>query len=317
MIIVSIWIIIISLLFYILGYKSDILQFHSTGLNDLGYILLSLIGFLIANVLVLIVLLIDLKNLIYKYRKVIFTKKILLIVLIITLIIGVVTYVIYKQYIVLTKIKVEDNIPTLLDFKHELESRDLLENNARNEKIYGIKKGKNNVVELEFGKDNNEQYPMYIYVGFVSSNNTSWIIYYVNGTIYAVTGHYYQYSDNDYVNTWDSYYDIEGGTLDDHKKRILSENEEVTVYNVEKNYYDKGKYIKSSNNFIYIVKNNSKKNIYVAIPQIASRDKYEFAKIEIVNQVNRKTINKYCNNLSEKSKFESTINDYFNKKALE
>lgn len=209
-------------------------------------------------------------------RKFIFRKKILLIVLM--FIVGVIiTIFLYK---LLTTTRVSKDIPTVSDFEKELIERGFLTDKEKyNYRLYGIKKGNEKAIKLIFEENSNDQYPLYVYTVI----DYNWIIYYANGEIYAVRGKY-----------WDEYTAFkknsgynEEKVIWDYHNDIISETDEMTVYNPKINRYEKGTTI-TYTSFNYYSKDHNKENsIFIDIPSIESWG----SEIKKIDRIDKKTLN--------------------------
>lgn len=192
-------------------------------------------------------------------RKFIFRKKLILSVLVITIVVfaGFVLC-----YLLITE-GVGKVIPTVGTFEKELISRGLKTSDT-DYRLYGVDNKSDRAIALSFEKNNNTQYPLYVY----SIIDYPWIIYYANGDIYAVQGKY-----------WDYYTAYDRNTGYNEEKIIWkfaidniikSEKEEVTVYNRKYNRYEKGITI-VNDSFNYYSKDESIENsVFIDIPRCES-----------------------------------------------
>lgn len=195
--------------------------------------------------------------LIVDYRKNIFKKKV--IKSIIAIIIAIVLFFPIRYLFITTK--VDDNIPTISDFEKELQNRgfDTYESDYR---LYGISKKNEKGIRLAFNLYNDEKYPLYVF----SIIDYPWLIYYANGDIYAVRGKYWDYYSQ---SNYDFGYNEEK-IIWDYTNEILSEKDEVYVYNIETNRYEKGDTL-TSYSFNYYTKNQGEDNsVFIDIPSIES-----------------------------------------------
>lgn len=159
-------------------------------------------------------------------KKFIFKKK-----AIITIIIAIILIILLAFIIHCTSIqKVNDDIPSVSDFKNQLVERNLYTNQYL---LYGVDNIENNIHKIDFNSDSNKKYPSYVYYGYKTKNLSNkyddnaqnWVIYYTNGKLYAALGF-----DND---------DGQSIHLSYHDYNILSEDDKIYTYNWRKNYYEK------------------------------------------------------------------------------
>lgn len=209
-------------------------------------------------------------------RKFIFRKKVLVGVLIFIIAV-LISIFIFK---LLTTIKVSKDIPTVSDFEKELIERGFLTDKEKyNYRLYGIKKGNEKAIKLKFNENSNEQYPLYVY----SVINYDWIIYYANGEIYAVRGEF-----------WDEYTAFkknngynEEKIIWNYRNDIISERDEMIVYNPKINRYEKGKTITYTGFDYYSKDHNKEDSIFIDIPCIESWG----SEVKKVDRIDKKTLN--------------------------
>lgn len=240
------------------------------GIDSLGasliYSSISALGNSVLMVCPIIILIIDL-------RKFLLQKSTIIIIILL----GLIVFLGFKIYPFIITTKIDENIPTVGDFEKELVQRGFLtDTNDIDYRLYGIKKSTENdytdLTILSFEKNSVDRYPLYVY--FVM--NRSWMIYYINGEIYAVRGKYEHYDSHI---TWIN------------SAKVLSETEEMTVYDTKLNRYQKGNIIDSTG-CLYdsIINNNTTllKSIYIEIPSI---DKSFGRKIVQVHRIDNNLIN--------------------------
>lgn len=159
----------------------------------------------------------------------------------------------------LTTEKVPDNIPTVGDFETALIERKL-KTNGTDYRLYGVNSKSNKAIGLTFKDNKDEKYPLYVFAII----DFDWIIYYTNGDLYAVKGKYWDYKVahhqvsgyNEEKIIWEHQIDNE----------IISEKEEVTVYNRKFNRYEKSNKL-SIDYFTYYSKDHDKdSSVFVDIP---------------------------------------------------
>lgn len=207
-------------------------------------------------------------------RKFIFRKKIIIPIIVL----GISITLYFPIRYIITTTRISENIPTVGDFEKELIQRGIMTKKT-SYKLYGVSSTNKKAIKLSFEKNNIDKYPLYVY----SVSNSSWIIYYANGEIYAVRGKY-----------WDYYteYDVKSGYNEekiiwDYPDEILSETEKISVYNAKTNRYEKGNII-ADTGFNYYSKNKeAEDSIFIAIPSIESFG----TKIKQINRIDRNSLN--------------------------
>ena len=250
----------------------------SHGLDSIGeaiiYAAIFNLGRIFTIVFPLIIAIID-------NKKFIFRKKVLVGVLI--FILGIIITI--PTYEILTTTKVSKDIPTVKDFENELVERGFLTDKEKyNYRLYGVKKGNEKAIKLLFNENSNDQYPLYVYTVI----DYNWLIYYINGEIYAVKGKY-----------WDEYtaYNKTTGyneekVIWDFNDYVLSETDEMTVYVRDLNRYKKGSTI-TYTGFDYYSKDHNKENsIFIDIPCIESWG----SEVKKVDRIDKKTLNNIKSN---------------------
>lgn len=173
--------------------------------------------------------------------------------------------------------RISEDIPTVADFEAELNQRGFSTRTA-NYRLYGIDSSSEKPLNLSFSICADEKYPLYIY----TEMDYGWLIYYINGEIYAIGGKYEE--ENSIIREsyeerieWDPFADI------------ITETEEITTYNMKLNAYEKGKYVLSKS-FNYSAKNKETENsIFVEIPVTAKEGIYF---INVVDRVDKQTLDK-------------------------
>lgn len=227
---------------------------ENTGIDSIGealvYGAMINIGRIITMIFPIILLVID-------NRKFIFTKKILTIIAII--LIGILLYFPIRNLITTTKIR--GDIPSVIDFENELNKRGF-EPGEDDYRLYGINSKNKKAISLSFENNENDKYPLYVY----SVIDYPWLIYYANGEIYAAKGKY-----------WDYYtaYGKKSGYNEekiiwDYSGDVISETEEIFVYDIKLNRYKKGNTITSEDFNYYSNNKNTENSVFIDIPSIES-----------------------------------------------
>ena len=227
---------------------------ENTGIDSIGealvYGAMINIGRIMTMIFPIILLVID-------NRKFIFTKKILTIIAII--LIGILSYFPIRNLITTTKIR--GDIPSVIDFENELNKRGF-EPDEADYRLYGINSKNKKAISLSFENNGNDKYPLYVY----SVIDYPWLIYYANGEIYAAKGKY-----------WDYYtaYGKKSGyneekILWDYSGDVISETEEIFVYDIKLNRYKKGNTITSDDFNYYSNNKNTENSVFIDIPSIES-----------------------------------------------
>lgn len=229
------------------------------GLDSIGGALAYGIAFrfgnIIAKIIAVILLIID-------NKKHIFSKKVIILSIIIVLI--------YLAYMTintsLTTIKADANIPKVSDFEKELIERGLLSESS-DYKLYGLKQQSEKGIALNFKENGVEQFPLYVYVPDKSLNSgkNQWIIYYINGEIFAIWGCYYES-----LTPFDNI--KEEKIIFDYPYEMKTENSKITTYNVEKNRFETSEYI-TIGEHNYYSQDKSDISVFLDIP-VASKSKY-------------------------------------------
>ena len=245
---------------------------ENTGIDYLGeaivYSVIVKSGYLLTIVASLLLLIID-------NRKNIFKKKVIVRLLVMTIVIG----LSFPLYYLFSTEKVSNDIPTVDDFEKELIQRELKTNDT-NYRLYGVDNKNDKAIALSFEKNNNDQYPLYIY----SIIDYPWIIYYADGDIYAAQGKYWDYYTADNKNTgYNEEKIIWEYSLDNI---IKSEKDEVNIYNRKYNRYEKGSTL-TNESFNYYSKDEKIENsVFVDIPCIEEWG----AKIEPIGRIDKKSL---------------------------
>lgn len=201
----------------------------------------------------------------------------------------------------------EDNIYTCSDFKSELESRNLSPNNKSTSIIQqGITAlDSSSKYEYTFSSgsytdsyrlsvNTARKFPMFVYDSYTSliekNNKTAdynyiepedwyinWYIYYVNGEIYAAIG-----DESEYGSSWKT-------SLSTTKYGVVvSEKEDITIYNSKNNYFMKG-------GGILDTCSGTQRNSFPTTTDIYNEN---CIKIKVVDKVNAETLDKIAKELS-------------------
>lgn len=248
LIIISILCMIISLLSY-----NSLLNVEG-GLDSLGTALGLVIFFrfsrITTKIIAFILLIIDNKEYIFR-------KKVIISLL--SIIIGLT--IVYYMYIgiktSLTTIKVEEDIPSVENFEEELTSRGLITNYS-NYKLYGIKKGIEKGVTLSFEEDSTEKFPLYVFVNDITNEEPQYIIYYINGEIYAIKAKYF-FSSSQKLGD-------EEKIIFEFPNTLITETDTITTYNVKKNCFEIGENV-TETEYNYYAKNNDT-SVFIDLPKI-------------------------------------------------
>lgn len=231
-----------------------------------------------------------------EHKKIILSIKGFLILLIMVLI-PIVSNQIYLKSTQAPRIEVGEDIPTLADFKRELENRELILEDADDYRLYGIKEDNIHIFSFDMDNLDSYQYPMYIYAPISKKRNvydeyyvSPWTVYYINGNIYASKGNYTKEKSEEKIGPLTVYIPF------------ISESENITVYNL-KNYYEIGTTIESYRfEAGYTNKNIASKysdysNAIVAVPMISvnPEDEYSNFIVRVVNRVDKESVEKILN----------------------
>lgn len=244
------------------------------------------------------------KNLLDRYK--------IIIISIIVIILILVGYNIFKlNTINNNKIEITDNnIYSYSDFKSQLESRNL---------IYNLPDGKTELTSLKeitaldssskygyrfsdgsykdsyvLSTNTDRKFPMFVYDSYTSlikkSDKTAsyyyigpedwyinWYIYYVNGKIYAAIGEESEYGSNWETSLSTTKYGV-----------IVSEEDELTIYNSQKNYYIKGGGIIDTSSGI-------QRSVFPTTSDIYNK---KCMKIRVVDKINSETLDEIARELS-------------------
>lgn len=246
---------------------------ESKGIDSIGealiYGAISNLGSILLMVCPIIILVIDNKEFIFRKK----TIKIIAVL-------GIAVFLCFPLHKLIITIKISENIPTVGDFEQELMQRGFL-TNSTDYRLYGINSKNKKAIALSFEKNNVDKYPLYVY--FII--DFPWIIYYANGEMYATHGRYKDYYSADY-----------GGCSEDIKwvypYEVISETEEITIYNTRLNRYEKGSTI-TYTDFNYQSQNKDIENsIYIDIPCIESWGE----KIKQIDRIDINSLNKLNRN---------------------
>ena len=225
----------------------------------------------------------------------IFKKKVIISIIISTISIVLLIFA-YKTISHYTSLqKIATNIQSINDFKNELIARNLYtEENI----LFGVNNKENNIHKIDFDDDLNEKYPLYIYYGYKTKNISkninkyddylNWIIYYINGKIYAVLG------DFDDSQLFQNFYQIEIS----YRGNILSEDKEIFTYNWEKNYYEKIDLEKNGilyENLRYYYEDGT----YIIVDVFQKFSSPTWHNYEIIDKIDSNMLDVYANNLKK------------------
>ena len=175
----------------------------------------------------------------------------------------------------------KSELPTVRKFEKELLSRNLCEgrcNTSSETKLYGIKNGLKKADELSFTSNSSKKYPMYVYASIEKENENNWIMYYIDGNLYAVNGFYY-------VSKASKNFNEERKVIIDFPDIIVSEKEEIITYNPQKNVFKKSKSLSTSSLNYY--PKDGEIGIYVDYLDVS---KYNFFDIKVVNKIDKNTL---------------------------
>lgn len=231
---------------------------------------------------------------------------------IITIILIIICCILFRTIIISTnKIEItENNVYSYSDFKSQLESRNL---------IYELPKdksnltGQNEITALDSSRKHGydfssgsytdfstlsvntpRKFPMFVYDSYASlikkSDKTAeyyyigpedwyitWNIYYINGKIYAAIGDESEYGSSWHTSLSTTKYGI-----------VVSEEEDITIYNSKNNYYVKGGGILDT----------SYGSSRIGFPTTTDIYNNKCMKIKVVDEVNAKTLDEIAKELS-------------------
>lgn len=278
-------------LFSILVYAS-MNNIENTGIDGIGEALA--LGMLL-NICLLVYYISAFILFISYAKKFIFKKKVItsIIISIVSIVLLIFVYKTISHYSSIQR--VNEDIPSVNDFKDELVKRKLyIDENL----LFGVDSKERNLKKVNFQNNLNEKYPSYIYYGYKTKNISRnfnekddylyWIIYYTNGKIYASLSDYYESS---YPNNFHIY------------SNILSEEKEIYTYNTEENYFD---IIKDKNDCLdtdYGIYED--KYMYISIDvltkSILNYSEHFCEKYEVINRIDSETLDIYANNLKSKN----------------
>lgn len=223
-----------------------------------------------------------------------------------------IAYNIFKLNIInINKIKVTDNnMHSYSEFKSQLESRKLIYKlpDGKNELTgskeisaldssskYGYRFSGGTYTDSYFLSENtNRKFPMFVYDSYTSlikkSNSTAsyyyigpedwyinWYIYYINGKIYAAIGDESEYGEGWTTSLSTTKYGV-----------VVSEEDELTIYNSQKNYYVKG-------GGIIDTRSGTVRSEFPTTSDIYNE---KCMKIRVVDEVNSKTLDEIARELS-------------------
>lgn len=239
-------------------------------------------------------------------HKVIWHRYRFIVIGIIVIMLIIIFYNLFKFNI--NKIEIsEDNIYTCSDFKSELESRNLSPNNKSTSIIqqgitaldssskYGYTFSSSSYTDsYRLSVNTSRKFPMFVYDSYTSlikkNNKTAdynyiepedwyinWYIYYVNGEIYAAIG-----DESEYGSSWKT-------SLSTTKYGVVvSEKEDITIYNSKNNYFMKGGGILNTCS-------GTQRNSF---PTTTDTYNENCIKIKVVDKVNAETLDKIAKELS-------------------
>ena len=225
-------------------------------------------GNLISKIIALILLIID-------NKKYIFRKKVIIPFIVVVLLLGAIYFICSVLHTFLTTIKVDKTIPTVKDFEEELIERELISNYS-DYRLYGIKKEFEKGITLNFKENSTEQFPLYIYVADKSLNDgeKQWLIYYINGEIYAIWGCLFEWTNVDNIK--------EEKIIFDYPYSMKTENDKITTYNVKKNRFELGEHV-SYMEYNYYSQNTSDASVFIDIPEITNEELFIIKQVERID----------------------------------
>lgn len=228
-------------------------------------------------------------------KKFIFKKKVIISIIISIVSIALLIFA-YKtiSYYSSTQ-KVIEDIASISDFKNELIERNLY---TEENLLFGVDNKDKNIHKISFDSNLDEKYPSYIYYGYKTKNMSkninkkedylNWIIYYINGRMYAALVDYYESS---YPNSYHIY------------SSVLGEEKEIYLYNMEENYYEKVNIEKDgilTENLYY--RGNG---MYISIETLNKSsfgyNEYLCKKYEVTDKIQSDILDNYANILKEKN----------------
>ena len=211
-------------------------------------------------------------------QKFIFEKKAMIRATIVLLVAGI---ILFGGYLSKTERVNESKVPSVSDFEKELVSRGICDikcYTSYDTKLYGIKKGLDKADDLSFVTDLGKKYPLYVYATEEKENENNWIIYYINGNLYAVHGYYY-------VSEASTDFNEERKVIMKYPNIIVSENEDIITYNPKTNLLKKGKKVWTES-LNYYAKGNDI-SVFVDYPLTT---KYDFFEVKVVDKINKNTL---------------------------
>jgi len=229
------------------------------------------------------------------YSKTFILKKKVLIGLVITILS--ITILIFATKEIMHYISIQtvtEDIYSTIDFKAELENRNLYVDKYL---LFGIDSKGENIHKIDFENSLNERYPSYVYYGYKTKNTSknikkyneylNWIIYYTNGKIYAVLGDY------DDSQAFQNIYSI--GVS--YEGNILSEDNEIYTYNWEKNYYEKiekNGVVREDLRYYY------DNDTFIKV-DVFKKFSYSLYNYEIIDKINSNILDNYANKNTRKN----------------
>lgn len=271
---------ILSMIVSLLSYNS--LLNVEGGLDSLGTALGLLIFFRFSRIATKILAFI---LLIIENKEYIFRKKVIFSLLSIVIGLTIVYYIYIGFQTSSTTVKVEENIPSVQNFEEELTSRGLITNTSKY-KLYGIKKGIEKGVTLSFEKDSTEKFPLYVYVDDITNEEPQYIIYCINGEIYAIKAKYRFFPSSKNI------LKAEEKIIFEFPYTLISEKDTITTYDVKHNRFETGEIVIDSG-YNYYAKNQNDTSVFIDIPKIYEgevSDDEESVKIDQNTTVNSNSL---------------------------
>lgn len=214
-------------------------------------------------------------------KKFVFKKNAIIravIVLLLVIVIYLVSYILRVERID------ESKLVSVKDFENELISRNICNkkcNTSTDTKLYGIKKGLKKADDLSFYSDSDKKYPLYVYASVKKENENNWIMYYINGNLYAVNGYYYLSNF--------SFSNEEQKVIIGYPKIMVSESNKIVTYNPKLNVFEETESLWVGS-FNYYAEDGGI-NIFIDYPE-ATKKEYNFFNINVVERVDKSTLDK-------------------------
>lgn len=299
-------------IFIFLFIYSDVLNVFSDYYNGNVNVGLKIILTIIISLIFVCPLMIN-AIILYKERndfnyKLLWNRYRFIVIGIIALILIFVCYNIFKLIIInINKIEVtENNIYSYSDFKSQLESRNLIQKGKITQSEisafdssskYGYRFSEGTYTDSHFLSVNTDKkFPLFVYDSYTSlikkRENTAyyysiglddwyvnWLIYYVDGNIYAAFDDVSNYGGNDEISQARNKYNI-----------VVSEEENITIYNWTKNYYVKGGCIIDS-------RSGSQRSEFPTTSDVYNK---KCMKVRVVDKINSETLDSIAKEISLK-----------------